>query len=64
MTAVSIEKQCATLQANYALRGQTLHRTSPSDSPVSYYAERWGQYRYLPTFEDARQFLVQIGGAA
>ena len=57
-------KEYDTLRALLALRGHTLHRTSPSDGPVCYYAERWGQVRFLPTFEDARQFLVQIGGAA
>ena len=57
------EKQYATLRAQFALHGQCLHRTSPTDGAVSYYAERWGLVRYLPTLNDARRFLAQIGGA-
>ncbi len=58
------EKDFATLRAQFALRGHTLHRTSPDDGPVSYLAERWGLARYLHTLDDAQRFLVQIGGAA
>mgnify|MGYP003380742507 CR=1 FL=1 len=57
------EKQYATLRAQFAFHGHALHRTSPTDGPVSYYAERWGLVRYLPTLDDARRFLAQIGGA-
>lgn len=56
------EKQYATLRAQFDFHGHSLHRTSPTDGPVSYYAERWGLVRYLPTLDDARRFLVQIGG--
>ena len=58
------EKQFATLRAQFALHGHALHRTSPTDGAVTYYAERWGLVRYLPTLDDARRFLAQIGGAA
>ncbi|MGH6627028.1 MAG: hypothetical protein ACRECD_10895 [Burkholderiaceae bacterium] len=58
------EKQFATLREQFAMHGQTLHRTSPGDGPGSYYAERWGLVRYLPTLDDARRFLAQIGGTA
>ena len=57
------KKQFATLRALYAMRGHTLHRTSPTDGTVNYYAERWGLVRYLHTLDAARQFLAQIGGA-
>ncbi len=57
-------KAFATLRAQFALRGHALHRTSSFDGVVTYYAERWGQVRYLPTVVDAQCFLVQIGGAA
>lgn len=57
------EKQFATLRAQFAMQGHALHRTSPDDGPVSYMAERWGLVRYLPTLDDARRFLAQIGGA-
>ncbi len=56
------DKAFKTLQAQFALRAHTLHRTSPADGPVSYLAERWGLSRYLPTLDDARRFLAQIGG--
>ncbi len=56
------EKLFATLRAQFAMRGHSLHRTDPSDGPVTYWAERWGLVRYLPTLADAQHFLVQIGG--
>ena len=59
-----IGKQFATLQAKFALKGHTLHQSGNGDSPgpASYLAERWGLTRYLPTLDDARRFLAQIGG--
>ena len=57
------EKQFATLRAQFVLHGHALHRTSPTDGAASYYAECWGLVRYLPTLDDARRFLAQIGGA-
>ena len=58
------EKQFATLRAQFAMQGHTLLRTSPIDGAVTYYAQRWGLVRNLPTLDDARRFLAQIGGAA
>ena len=55
-------KAFATLRAAFALRGHTLHRTALIDGPVTYWAERWGLVRYLPTLHDAVLFLAQIGG--
>ena len=57
-------KRFVTLKAQFALQGHTLSQSGPNDGPgpVSYLAERWGMARYLPTLEDAAQFLVQIGG--
>lgn len=57
-------KAFVTLRAQFALRGHALYRTSTVDGAVTYYAERWGQVRHLPTLDDAKRFLVQIGGAA
>ncbi len=57
-------KVFATLRAQFALRGHALHRTSSVDGAATYYAERWGLVRDLPTLEDAQQFLTQIGGPA
>ena len=58
-------KRFATLQAQFALAGHTLHQSGQNDGlgPVSYLAERWGLARYLPTLNDADKFLAQIGGA-
>lgn len=55
----------ATLQAQFARHGHTLHKSGPNDrpGPVSYLAERWGMARCLPTLDDAEQFLMQVGGA-
>ena len=63
-TSGPCDKVFATLRAQFALRGHALHRTSSVDGAAAYFAERWGQVRYLPTVEDAQRFLVQIGGAA
>ena len=32
------------------------------NGPVTYWAERWGLVRHLPTLHDAALFLAQIGG--
>lgn len=56
------DKVFSTLRAAYALTGHTLHRTDPKDGPVTYWAERWGLMRYLPTLHDADVFLAKIGG--
>ncbi len=55
------EKAFKTLQAQ--LRGHVLHRTTPADAPAIFFAERWGQVRYLPTLDDAWRFVAQTGGA-
>jgi len=57
-------KQFATLQAAFALRGHRLERTfHGADTAPTFYSERWGVVRHLPTLEDVRRFLAQIGGA-
>ncbi len=56
------EKAFKTLQAQFSLRGHALHRASSASHQEAFYAERWGQVRYLPTLDDARRFLAQIGG--
>ncbi|HMP11179.1 hypothetical protein [Hydrogenophaga sp.] len=50
------------LRAAYAMRGHTLRRTDPADGPVTYWAERWGLVRHLPTLHDVGMFLSRIGG--
>jgi len=54
------EKAFATLQAEYALCGQTLNRLPGSGAM---YATRWGMVRHLATEEEARLFLARIEGA-
>lgn len=61
-TASRPGKAFETLRAAFALQGHSLHQTEQADGPVSYWAERWGLVRYLPTLHDAALFLAQIGG--
>lgn len=57
------EKQFATLRAQFALRGHRLERAFHGENKEpTYYAERWGMVRWLPTLHDAAMFLAQIGG--
>ena len=65
MITTTDTERFATLKAQFAKHGHTLHQSGPGDGPgpVSYLAERWGMARYLPTLDDAEQFLQQVGGA-
>ena len=65
MTTTTKQKRFATLQAQFAKHGHTLHQSGPGDGPgpVSYMAVKWGMARYLPTLADAERFLIQVGGA-
>lgn len=51
------------LRDAFALRGHTLHRTDANDAPVTYWIERWGLVRHLPTLHDTAMLLVRIRGA-
>jgi hypothetical protein len=55
-------KEFATLQARAALVGHALHQIITADGETRYLASRWGLTRELPTIEDVRQFVEQIGG--
>lgn len=55
------DKEFATLRAQAALRGHELHRSNPADGPTRYWASRWGMTRELPSIQDVRAFLRQIG---
>ncbi len=58
----NLQKDFATLRAQFALLGHRLDRAFHGDSKEpTYYAERWGLVRHLPTLEDAKRFLIQIG---
>ena len=65
MTTTTDTERFATLKAQFAKHGHTLHQSGPNDGPgpVSYLAERWGMARHLPTLDDADKFLLQVGGA-
>ena len=39
-----------------------LRSVAASDGTTTYWAERWGLVRYLPSLHDAALFLAQIGG--
>ena len=57
------EKHFATLRAKFALQGHRLERAFHGENKEpTYYAERWGLVRWLPTLHDAAMFLAQIGG--
>ena len=57
------ERHFATLQAQFALRSHRLERTFHGDNKeTTYYAERWGMVRWLPTLHDVAMFLTRIGG--
>lgn len=55
-------KAFETLRAAFAIRGHSLHRTGLAAGQMTFWVERWGQVRYLPTIDAARRFLEQIGG--
>jgi len=50
------------LRSAYAQQGHHLHSVTSKDGATTYWAERWGLVRYLPSLHDAALFLAQIGG--
>ena len=56
------DKRFKTLQAEFAMLGQTFQRTESKDGAVTYFATRWGLVRCLPTLEAASRLYAQIGG--
>lgn len=61
-TAQRNDKVFFRLRAAFALKGHNLYHTDPADEPVTFWAERWGLVRHLPTIDAVRCFLEQIGG--
>ena len=49
------------LRAAFAQHGHHLNREAAPDGTSTYWAERWGLVRYLPTLHDVALFLAQIG---
>jgi len=50
------------LRAAFAQQGHHLNRVTSRDGTSTYWAERWGLVRNLPTLHDVGRFLAQIGG--
>ena len=51
-----------TLRSAFARQGHALHSITSPNGNTTYWAERWGLVRYLPSLHDAALFLAQIGG--
>ena len=50
------------LRSAFAQQGHHLHSVKSPGGSTTYWAERWGLVRYLPTLHDAALFLAQIWG--
>ena len=50
------------LRSAFAQQGHHLHSIAAPNGTTTYWAERWGLVRYLPSLHDAALFLAQIGG--
>lgn len=57
-----LDKTFACFRASFARDGHGLHRTPSVGSGESYWAERLGLIKYLPTVDGARRILEAIGG--
>ena len=63
-TTQNLNKQMATLQAQFALHGHTLQTSKRADDGrVTYTVSRWGQSHCFTCTHDLQAFLNQIGGA-
>ena len=60
--AQATDKAFPRLRAAFALKGHRLHRRAEHGSAETFWVERWGLVRYLPSLHDAALFLAQIGG--
>ena len=56
------DKEFATWKARFALLGQTLTRSNPTDGAESYYVTRWGMAKELHTFMELQAFYFKLGG--
>lgn len=50
------------LRNAFAQHGHRLHSMTAPGGNTTYWAERWGLVRYLPSLHDVAMFLAQIGG--
>ena len=56
------DKAFQTLCNAFAQHGHRLHSMTALGGNTTYWAERWGLVRYLPSLHDVAMFLAQIGG--
>jgi hypothetical protein len=61
-TGQRADKAFKTMAATLVLQGHALTRGNPSDGHVTYCVTRWGHVRHLPTLDDVKAFVYQIGG--
>jgi len=59
---IATDKDFHALRSAFAQRGHHLQSVAAPDGTTTYWAERWGLVRYLPSLHDAALFLAQIGG--
>lgn len=57
-TAERPEKVFLQLRAAFSLIGHALYRSDPQDGVVTYWIERSGQVKQLPTIDAVRSFLA------
>jgi len=58
------EKDYATTQAQFALKGHALQRIyRPADNCTLYAVGKWGHSRVFAHWRDVQAFLTQIGGS-
>jgi hypothetical protein len=56
------DKEFATWQARFALLGQRLTRSNPTDGPESYYVTRWGVAKEIHSVTELQAFHANLGG--
>lgn len=60
--SIATSEEFNTLRSAFAQQGHRLHSIAAPGGTTTYWAERWGLVRYLPSLHDAALFLAQIGG--
>ena len=60
--SIATSEEFKTLRSAFSQQGHHLHSVTSKDGATTYWAERWGLLRYLPSLHDAALFLAQIGG--
>lgn len=56
------DKEFATWQARFALVGQTLTRSNPTDGAESCYVTRWGMAKVCHSFMELQAFYFKLWG--